>query len=269
MKLSTIVGALLFLLNAGPLGAQEKVVIGGSGGLIDEMEDLAKAYMAKHPSEKIEVIKESMSTSGGLGAVLSGRLAIGLVTRTPKGDEKSKLVYRAVGRSPVGVAVHKSLPVNTLTEAQICAIFSGGVKSWKEVGGDEAKIMVLTRKQEDNNTEVVREKLACFKSLKVAAEAVALSRGSEVLDALNRRPGAIAIVSVATSMFERPEVKAVAIDGVPPSAEAVKSGKYKLYNERGVVTVGAPHGTAKKFLDFVATAEGQKILTKRSMIPVM
>jgi phosphate transport system substrate-binding protein len=264
-----VITMVMFLLSAGALWAQDKVVVGGSGGLIDEMDDLAKAYMAKHPAEKIEVIKESMSTSGGLGAVLSGRVTIGLVTREPKGEEKAKLVYRAVGRSPVGVAIHKSLPVNNLSEAQICNIFSGRIKSWKEAGGDELKIMVITRKQEDNNTEVMRERIACFKDLKMTGDAVALSRGSEVLDALNRRPGAVAIVSVATSMFERPDVKAVSIDGNAPSAEAVKSGKYKVYNERGVVTVGEPKGTAKKFLEFVATAEGQKILAKRSMIPVM
>jgi phosphate transport system substrate-binding protein len=266
LKMITVV---MFLLSAGPLWAQDKVVVGGSGGLIDEMEDLAKAFMAKHPAEKIEIVKESMSTSGGLGAVMSGRLTIGLVTREPKGEEKAKLAYRAVGRSPVGVAIHKSLPVSNLSEAQICDIFSGKTKSWKEVGGDDGKIMVIRRKQEDNNTEVVREKLACFKDLKLAADAIALSRGSEVLDALNRRPSAVAIVSVATSMFERPDVKAVSIDGNAPSAEAVKNGKYRVYNERGVVTMGEPKGAAKKFLEFVATAEGQKILAKRSMIPVM
>jgi phosphate transport system substrate-binding protein len=264
-----IFALIVLVLTAGPLRAEEKIVVGGSGGLIDEMDDLAKAFMAKNSGDKIEVLQDSMSTSGGMGAVLSGRLTIGLVTRPPKGDEKAKLIYRAVGRSPVGVAIHKSFTLNSLTEAQICNIFSGKTKSWKEVGGEDGKIMVLTRKQEDNNTEVMREKVACFKDLKVSADAVALSRGTEVLDALNKRPGAIAIVSVATSMFERPDVKAVSIDGIPPSAEAVKSGKYKVYNERGVVTVGAPQGTVKKFLDFVATAEGQKILAKRSMIPVI
>jgi phosphate transport system substrate-binding protein len=264
-----LITMLIVLLSVGGLWADDKVVVGGSGGLIDEMEDMAKAYMAKHPGEKIDVIDESMSTSGGIGAVLAGRLTIGLVTRPPKGEEKAKLAYRAVGRSPVGVAVHKSLAVSNLSEAQICGIYSGRIKSWKEVGGEEAKIMVITRKQEDNNTEVMRDKIACFKDLKLAPEAVALSKGTEVLDAVNKRPTATAIVSVATSMFERPDVKAVTIEGVPPSAEAVKSGKYKVYNERGVVTVGAPAGTAKKFLEFVASAEGQKILAKRSMIPVM
>lgn len=264
-----LIAMLIVLFGASVLWADEKVVIGGSGGLIDEMEDLAKAYMVKHPSDKIEVLQESMSTSGGIGAVLNGRFTIGLVTRAPKGEEKSKLAYRAVGRSPVGVAVHKSLAVNNLTEAQICGIFSGRIKSWKEVGGEESKIMLLTRKQEDNNTEVMREKIACFKDLKVSSEAVALSKGTEVLDAVNKRPSATAIVSVATSMFERPDVKAVSIDGTPPSAEAVKSGKYKVYNERGVVTVGQPQGVAKRFLEFVASTEGQKILAKRSMIPVL
>ncbi|HEY2988398.1 MAG TPA: substrate-binding domain-containing protein [Candidatus Binatia bacterium] len=264
-----IVTMLFVLLTAGVLWAEEKVVVGGSGGLIDEMQDMAKAYMAKHPGDKVEVLDESMSTSGGIGAVMAGRFTIGLVTRAPKGEEKAKLVYRAVGRSPVGVAVNKNLPVNNLTEAQICGIFGGKIKSWKEVGGEDVKIMLVTRKQEDNNTEVMREKIACFKELKLSSEAIALSKGTEVLDAVNKRPSATAIVSVATSMFERPDVKAVTIEGIPPSADAVKSGKYRAYNERGVVTLGQPQGAAKKFLDFVASAEGQKVLAKRAMIPVM
>jgi phosphate transport system substrate-binding protein len=264
-----IAAMLICLLGAGTLGAQEKVIIGGSGGLIDEMEQLAKAYAAKHPADKIEILKETMGTAMGIGAVMNGRLTIGLVTSMPKGEEKSKLVHRVVGRSPVAVAVHKSLAVNSLTEAQICDIFSGKIKSWKEVGADEAKITVLTRKQNDANTEAMRERVACFKDLKLSAEAIALMKGSEVLDSLNRRPGTIGIVSATFNASERTEVKTLAINGVAPAPEAVRSGKYRVYNERGLVTLGAPQGATKRFLDFMATAEGQKILVSRGVIPVL
>lgn len=268
MKTKIII-VLVFLLTSSALLAQEKVIIGGSGGLIDEMEDLAKVYMAKHPADKIEILKETMGTTMGIGAVLNGRLTIGLVTSAPKGEEKAKLLYRAVGRSPVGVAVHKSVAVNSLTELQICDIFSGKTNSWKEVGGQEAKIMVLTRKQNDANTDAAREKIACFKDLKFSADAIALSKGSEVLDSLNRRPGTIGIVSATFDPADRPEVKTLALNGVSPTPEAVRSGKYKVYNERGLVTLGAPQGATKRFLDFMATAEGQKILVNRGVIPAL
>ncbi len=266
---TAMVALLICLLGAGALRAEDKVVIGGSGGLGDEMDELGKAYMAKHPGERIEVLKETMSTSGGIAGLLSGRLTIGMVTSAPKGDEKTKLVYRVIGRSPVGVAVHKSLSLASVTEAQICDIFSGKIKSWKEVGGEEAKITVLTRKQNDANTEAARDKIACFKDLKVSPEAIALVKGSEVLDALNRRPGTIGIISATFNPADRPEVKTLAVGGVAPTAEAVRTGKYKIYNERGIVTVGPPQGAAKKFLDFVGGADGQKILVHRGVIPVL
>jgi len=266
---SKLAATMVFLLTAGALWAEEKVVIGGSGGLAEEMELLAKAYMAKDPGEKIEMLKETMSTSGGLAALLNGRIAVALVTSVPKGEEKAKLVYLPIARSAVAVAVHKLSAVNSLTESQICEIFSGGIKSWKEVGGPDSKITVITRKQNDANTEAAREKIACFKGLKFSADAIALLKGSEVLDSLNRRPGTIGIISAAFNAADRPEIKTLSVNGIAPTADLVRSGKYKIYNERGVVTLGAAQGTAKRFLDFIASAEGRKILVQRSMIPVM
>ncbi len=264
----TIIAALLLcLIGAGSLRAEDKVVIGGSGGLADEMGELAKAYMAKHPGDKIEVLTETMGTAGGIGAVLAGRVTIGLVTQTPKGEEKARLVYRVVGRSPVGVGVHKTLSVNNLAEAQVCDIFTGRIQSWKEVGGNDGKITVLTRKQNDANMEAAREKITCFRDIKFSADAIPLLKGSEVLDALNRRTGTIGIISATFNAADRPEVKTLAVGGVAPTPEMVRAGKYKIYNERGIVTLGAPQGGAKKFLDFVAGAEGQKILTRRGLIP--
>jgi phosphate transport system substrate-binding protein len=267
-RLATVAAVLLWAGFAGPAAAQEKIVVGGSGSLTDEMADVAKAYMSKNPSDTIQVLMESMSNTGGMEGVKLGRLQIGLVTDEPKGADKEKLAYMPVGRTPTAVAVNKSLPVSALSEAQICDIFSGKIKSWKEVGGPDGKIMVVTRKKDDANTGTIRDKMACFKTLQITGDAIALVRGSEVLDALDKRPATIGIVNVGTSLAERQNVKAVAIDGAMPGPDSVQSGKYKYYNERGVVTLGAPKGAIKRFLEFAVSAEGQKILARRGVIPV-
>ena len=268
MKKALRITLFLFCAGVVPLAAQEKVVVGGSGSLLDEMVDLAKSYMAKNPADSIRVLMDSMSSTGGMEGVKIGRLTVGLVTDEPQGADKEKLTYKAVGRTPTAVAVNKSLPIAGLSEAQICDIFSGKVKSWKEVGASDATIMVLTRKKDDANTGTMREKMACFKSLQITPEAIALVRGSEVLDSLDKRATTIGIVNVGTSLYERQHVKALAIEGVTASAETVQSGKYKYFNERGVVTLGPAEGAAKRFLEFVASAEGQKILAKRGVIAV-
>jgi len=267
MKKLAMIGLVVWGVGVAPLAAQEKIVIGGSGSLIEVIAEIAKAYLVKNSSDSIQVHPESMSNTGGMEGVKMGRLNIGLVTDEPQGADKEKLVYKILGRTPTALAVNKTLPVANLTEAQICDIFSGKLKSWKEVGGSDGKIMVVTRKKDDANTETFREKMTCFKTLQITPDAIPLVRGSEVLDALDKRPTTVGIVNVGTSLSERHNVKTVSIDGASPSPEAVQNGKYKFFNERGVVTAGAPHGAAKRFLEFVGSAEGQKILARHGVIP--
>jgi phosphate transport system substrate-binding protein len=264
-----IAALLVFLLSAAPLSAEEKIVVGGSGGLLDEMEELAKMYMSRNPGDRIDVIAEPMSTTGGIEGVKNGRLTIGTVTRPPRAEEKAQLVYRAVGRVLVGVGVHKSVSLNEITEAQICDIFSGKIKSWREIGGGEGKITVVARKKDDNNDAEMRQKIPCFKDIQITADAVYVVRGNELMDAVHRRSEVIALINGGSNLLERPNIKVLAINGVQPSAEAVKNGKYKFYNERGVVTLGPPQGLSKRFLDFVGSSEGQKVFVQRGVTPVL
>jgi hypothetical protein len=65
-KKLVIIAIFLFSAGAPPLLAQEKVIVGGSGSLIEEMTELAKVYIAKHPSEAIQVLQDGMSNTGGI-----------------------------------------------------------------------------------------------------------------------------------------------------------------------------------------------------------
>lgn len=258
-----IITLVMLLAGSPQVGAQDKIVVGGSGSLTDEMIDAAKAYMAKNPNDNVEVRPESMSTTGGIEGVNGGRLTIGLISRGLKDSEKGKLLSRAIARSMAGVVLHKSYPIGGLSDSQICDIFSGKIKSWKDIGGSDGKITVLTRTRDDNNAETFRKAMECFRELKVTADALALARGSEVLDALNKRPGTIGITNLGSNFTDHKNIKAVAVNGVAPSIETVKSDKYKFYHEHSAITLGEPQGLTKRFLEFLNGAEGQKILSAR------
>ncbi|HEY2921895.1 MAG TPA: substrate-binding domain-containing protein [Candidatus Binatia bacterium] len=263
-----IIAILALILSFSFASAQEKIIIGGSGSLNEEVTDLAKIYMAKHPGDSVEVRPESMSTEGGLEGVRGGRFHIGLISRPLNPNEKGKLVYLAVARSMAGVVIHKSLPITNLSDAQICDIFGGKIKSWKELGGNEAKITVLTRKRDDNNTETFRNRMPCFKDLVITSDAIALLRGNEVLDALEKRPGTVGITNLGSNFRDHENIKAVAINGVSPTAETARNEKYRFFSERGLVTLGEPQGLSKRFIEFMATAEGRKIIGSQGAIPV-
>lgn len=267
MKIPVIALAVL-LLSTGTNSAEEKIIVGGSGSLNDEVTALAKAYMAKNSADVVEVRPESMSTEGGIEGVRMGRLHIGLISRPLTQNEKGKLLYIAVARSMTGVVIHKTIPVSNLTDAQICDIFAGKVKTWKDLGANDAKITVLTRKRDDANTETFREKMPCFKDLAISADAIALVRGSEVLSALDKRPGTIGIVNLGSNYRDYDNIKTVSINGISPTAETARTEKYRFFAERGLIVQGEPHGVAKRFIDFMATAEGRKILASEGAIPL-
>jgi phosphate transport system substrate-binding protein len=258
---------LLVALMLTPLAAQEKVIVGGSGVITEELDIVAKAYKAKFPGEQIEVIQTPMSTTGGIEAAKTGRVNIGIVTRTLKDNEKGNLVYRRFVRKIVGVGVHKSTPVDNISETQICDIFSGKVKSWKEVGGSEGKIVVLARKQDDNNFNAIREKLPCLKA-EVTPDAIFLVRGTEIMDAIQNRPGTIGVISFGANTIARPNIKALSLSNIAPTAETIRSGKYKYYTEVGLLTQGEPKGSVKRFLEFAYGPESDKILEKNHAVVI-
>jgi phosphate transport system substrate-binding protein len=270
MKRVSLIVAFVLWIGAGALWAQEKIVVGGSGGIFDEVKEIAEIYSAKNPSQKIEIMKESMATGGTIDATKAGRLAIGLVGGSLNDEEKGKLVYRPVGRVPLGIGVHKVLPVSNLSDSQVCDIFSGKIKSWKEVGGGDGKIVVLTViKKNDVLGEGMRRQMACFRDLTVTPESITLNRSLELQEAINQRPGTVGVVTVTANMNEiRPNLKAVPISGVAPSLETVQGGKYRYFHDYGVVTVGEPQGPTKRFLDFLASPESQKIFARRGLMTV-
>jgi phosphate transport system substrate-binding protein len=269
MNMKTQIIAILALILSFPFAsAQEKIIIGGSGSVNDELTELAKLYMSKYPSDSVEIRPESMGTEGGLEGVRNGRFHIGLITRPLNANEKGKLVYLAIARSMAGVVIHKSLSISNLSDAHVCDVFGGKIKSWKDVGGNDGKITVLTRKRDDSNTEAFRHKMPCFKDLIITADAIALQRGNEVLGALDKRPGTIGITNLGSNFREHENIKAVAINGVSPTAETARNEKYRFFREQGLVTVGEPQGLTKRFIEFMATAEGRKIIGSQGAIPL-
>jgi len=264
-KLVIVFVALLFATST---SAQEKVVIGGTGGMRDAMKDASKVYMAKKPGDVIEVLEEHVSNSGGIEATKGGRLTIGLVSRAPRDNEKGGLIYRALGRTPVAVAVNKLNGVGNISESHLCDVYSGRIKNWSEVGGANVKVTLLVRNRADGYLELLQKKVACFRDVKITSDAVPMNRGGELLDALNGRPGTIGSTSYNSDRKDRPNIRNLAIAGLEPSLEAIQKGKYPYAVEAGVVTLGEPKGAGQRFLDFLSTPEALKILARYDVVPL-
>jgi phosphate transport system substrate-binding protein len=266
VKFATL-AMLVLSIVPGLLSAQEEITVGGAGAMVPFMQELATAYQAKHPTDRVEILTESLGSTGGIKAAEAGRIAIGLTARPLNAGEGKKLVYRLIGRTPLIVGLHRDIPVNSLTESQICDIFAGRIRTWKEVGGDQSPIVVLTR-NEDGTKEAFRAHMKCFKALREGSDAIIMPTPDAMSEALVRRPATIGLTDLAVLLQVQGGFKALAIEGLAPTIDTMRSGKYKWVKEFGVVTAGAPQGGVKRFLDFAVGPEGERILARHGVVVV-
>lgn len=247
--------------------AQERVVIGGAGAHLPVMTSLAEAYRMRQSSDVIEVVAKQTGSTGAIRGVEAGALTVGLTSRPLHGDEQRALVYRVYGRTPLVIGVHPDVSVKSLTERQLCAIFSGRITSWKDLGGPDARIVVLTR-NEDGTKSTVREQIACFRDLTETPDAVVMTKAAAMGDALSRRASTIGLIDLVGLIDAERRFKAVAIDGVVPSVASLRSGQYRLSKTFGVVTLGEPQGAVRRFLNFVTGPEGERIMGRHGLVVV-
>lgn len=208
---------------------------------------------------------EQPGSGKGIQALLDGKVTLAGASRTLKSEEKAKkLLGTAIGYDAIAVFVHKNNPVKNLTKEQVKGIFTGKIKNWKEVGGKDSPITP--------NTEIAGEKRATMLAFQeMAMDNAAYGTGFKEIDFprdqivdVAKNENAICGVSfgllAAVSGDLRGNVKAVTVNGIAPSDVNIQSGAYLISRPLLLVTQGLPKGDVKKFIDFMLSPEGQKIV---------
>lgn len=262
----------VFYLAAGAVGAgaiesfkAEKGILKISGGTahIPVMKEAAKRIMLYNPNVKISIAGGGSGI--GIKQVGEGLVNIGNSGRAPKKEElaKFKLSMFKWALDGVGVVVNPQNPVHSLSTEQIKNIFSGKITNWKDVNGPDKKIHVFTR-DEASGTRAVFWKMALQKGTITPKANYVVSNGA-MKTAIANDPGAIGYVSVG---HIDDSVAGVALDGVVPSQTSVKDGTYKIVRGLYSNTLGEPSGLTKKFIDYLFSEEGQKIVVQNGFISV-
>ncbi len=217
-------------------------------------------------NKNVQVNVQGGGSSQGIEAATSGAAAIGSSSRAVKDEEKTKgnLVDTTIALDGIAIVVHPANTVENLKTEDIRNIYLGNIKNWKEVGGPDALITVVSREEGSGTreafTSLVMDKKEILKTA-IIQNATGAVRTTVVGD-----KNAIGYVSLA-SLNE--SVKALDIDGAAATDANVKAGTYKLQRPFVYVTKEAPAGLAKAFIDFVLSAEGQKIITDEGAISII
>lgn len=223
--------------------------------------EASKAFQAK-TGVKFDRIG-SLGSGKGFEAAMSGLASLAGVSRPLSPAEKKQQPYfQIIGHDAIAVFVNAKNPVKNLSLEQVKGIFTGKITNWKDVGGANAPIQVITEYKGGN-----RGTIAAFKEL--ALDNAAYGPSKEVdkpawcVKAVAADPNAITHASLA---FNLPGAIAASVDSVVPNAKTVQAEKYHLARPLILVTKATPTGDVKRFFDFILSPEGQQIV-KKSFVP--
>lgn len=266
-KLFVSLVLISFLLYGSPILATETiVVIKGSTTVLPIAQSCAEVFMEENPAISISV--QGGGSGVGIASLIDGTCNIANASRPIKEKEIATAqekgvnpVETVIARDAIVLVVHPSNALAGLTLAEIKAIYTGKVSNWSEVGGADQEIIVVSRDSASGTFETFNE--LALEGEKVRADALLQASNAAVVTTVANTPGAIGYVGLG---YVSKEIKALTVDEVIPSKETVNAGDYPLARSLFMYTDGKPEGAVKKFIDFVLSAEGQKLVEENGYI---
>jgi phosphate transport system substrate-binding protein len=247
----------------------EKIVIDGSSGVMPLASALAKAFQARNPGVSVDFGK-GMSPKARLEALGQGKIDIALASHglDTAAISRQSMSAHEIARSAVVFAVNAGVPVANLTAQQICDVYSGQTTNWRSLGGPDLAIAARTRPDSETDAEVVRAGIKCLQGLRMPDAVRVMSRAGDMAKELAETPGSVGMTSMTVVEQSQGRVRSVTIDGVSPSAENVEGKRYGLVRQAFFVTKSPPPPAVGRFLNFVSSAEGDKVIRANGAIPV-
>jgi len=250
--------SLIFFSAVGCQRSKVGITVAGSTSVEPFAELLAEEYMHLHPRSHIYV--QGGGSSAGIEAVRSGAAHIGMSSRSLIAGEKS-LYAVLIARDAIAIIVHPKNPVIDLPLMKVREVFTGRIKNWKELGGADRTITLVTR-EEGSGTREAFQKLLMGKE-EIALESLVQDSNGAIRQVVAGDPNAVGYISLG---LVNGKVKALKISGAEPCLENIENGRYHLVRPFLFLFKGEPSGEAKSFLDFAMNRKAQNLLAKEGLV---
>jgi len=257
-----------FVLMSGLAFAGSSIVIKGSTTVLPVAQGTLEAFMKKNPG-----VQMSLSGGGsgeGAKALIDKTAHIANMSREMKKEEielaKTKgvnPVANVVANDAIVPVVHPKNKVKNLSIDQLSQIYQGKITNWKEVGGEDLKIVVISRDSSSGTFESWDHFV--MKKSKVAPQAQMLASNGAIVTAVAKNRYAISYLGIG---YVNKSVKPLQVNGITASIATALSREYPLSRELYMYTDGDATGDVAKYIDFVKSPAGQKIVVKEGFVPL-
>ncbi len=269
-----IIATLLLMTFSSSMFAADVITVKGSDTMVILAQRWAELYMKKNPNVTIQVTGGGSGT--GISALINGTTDICNASRPMKPAEKQKLKLRfstlgveiKTAKDGIALYVNEKNPVKTLTLAQVKDIYTGKITNWKEVGGNDSRIILYSRENNSGTYVYFKENVlddedyspSCQNMPGTAALVNAVAKdangigygGSAYAKGINE----IAVKSDASS------------EAFLPNAQNVKEGKYPITRFLFMYVKSKPTGAMKEYIDWILSDEGQIVVSKVGYFPL-
>ncbi len=265
----TVIGfATAVALLCAPWGGSKggAIMVVGSTSVQPFAEMLAGEF-AKRPDGFTVNIQGGGSTVG-VRAAENGMADIGTCSRGLKPQEKLQPI--AIAQDGLAIVVYPSNPVAGLSVAEVRQIFAGEITRWNQVGGPDKPIRLITREEGSGTREafenLVMHDKAAEREYRISRKALTQESNGAVHELVKHDPCAVGYMSLG---LVGNDLKALHVDGAEPTVANVVDKKYKLVRPFLFVTKGKPSDKAQKFIDYVLSDNGQRLLMKEGLVPAV
>lgn len=233
------------------------VTISGSSALLPLAKDAAAKFKVKNP--EVSLTLNGGGSGTGLKQVAEGTVNIGNsdveASKKLPADKAKDLVDHKVCVLTVAPIVHKDIgaTVKSLTKAQLQDVFSAKITNWKDVGGPDQEIILVTRPS-TSGTRALFTELALAGKEEASNKSLETDDSGTLLQSISQTKGAIGYIALSY-LVNNKDVAAIGIDGVMPTLENTYNGTYPVWGYEHMYTKGEPTGAVKAFLDYVVSDE--------------
>ena len=259
-RVCLVLGTCLSLIVCG-CGRQAgtSLTVAGSTAFQPFAEKLAEQFMAKRPDVNITV--QGGGSALGIQSARSGTAQIGMADLVELPPEAKELLGVTVARDGIAIIVN---PANTLTNLsleQIRGIFQGTIKNWKEAGGTDQPVRVVSR-EAGSGTRASFETI--IGNITLANAAIIQDSNGTIRETVANDRDAVGYLSHG---LLNAKVKALCTDGVECTEKEIIARRYKLVRPVFLLTRGPPAGTVKDFIDYILSSEGQETIRLNGLLP--
>ena len=237
------------------------VATDGSTSMEKVIGALSESFMANNADATVTY--NPTGSGSGITAVQEGTCDIGLSSRALKDEEKAAgLKETILAYDGIAIIVHPDNPVSDLTIEQIAQLYTGEVTNWKDVGGNDAEVVLIGREAASGTRDGFESITGTKEKCQYRQE---LTSTGDVITAVSQNPDAIGYASLASI---KDSVKALNVDGVTPSEATVKDGSYKVQRPFVLVTVEGKALTpvAQAFFDYATSSDAAAIIAKAGAV---